>query len=447
MNKIERALQRTTDTKDLVIGPGVVAQTASMFQKLFPGQTAIIIADTNTWEVAGKAVLQSLEDARVPHEKPFIFDDPDLYAEWKFVEQLKAHLSNLAAIAIAVGSGGINDLTKYTSHVLGRKYMCVGTAASMYGYTAYGASITKDGNKQTFSCPAPYGFVMDPVIAAAAPKELAASGYADLIAKIPAGADWMLADAVGAEAIDPFGWDLVQDGLRESLSAPASVHAGDVEMTEKLSEGLLMSGFAMQAIHSSRPASGTEHQFSHCWDMENLAYPNGKHVSHGFKVGIGTLASTASLEFLLSKDIESIDIDKCVDAWKSWPEMEEEIRTVFAGKPGHLARGLEETKGKYVDKEGLRKQLEALKAAWPELKERIREQIIPLSEVYEDLKLVGAPYEPEMICVDRARMRKTFSFIPYMRSRFTNIDIVYRLGLMDELTEKLFGKGGIWEVK
>ena len=447
MNKIERALQRTTDTKDLVIGPGVVAQTAFMFKKLFPGQTAIIIADTNTWEVAGKAVLQSLENAHVPYEEPFIFDDPDLYAEWKFVEQLKAHLSSLDAIAIAVGSGVINDLTKYTSHVLGRKYMCVGTAASMDGYTAYGASITKDGNKQTFSCPAPYGFVMDPVIAAAAPKELAASGYADLIAKIPAGADWMLADAVGAEAIDPFGWDLVQDGLRESLSAPAAVHAGDVEMTEKLSEGLLMSGFAMQAIHSSRPASGTEHQFSHCWDMENLAYPNGKHVSHGFKVGIGTLASTASLEFLLSKDIENIDIDKCVDAWKSWPEMEEEIRTVFAGKPGHLARGLEETKGKYVDKEGLRKQLEALKAAWPELKERIREQIIPFSEVYEDLKLVGAPYEPEMICVDRARMRKTFSFIPYMRSRFTNIDIVYRLGLMDELTEKLFGKGGIWEVK
>ena len=447
MNKIERALQRTTDTKDLIIGPGVVSRTAGMFQKLFPGKTAIIIADTNTWEVAGKAVLQSREDAAVPHADSFIFDDPDLYAEWKFVEQLKSRLEPLDVIAIAVGSGVINDLTKYTSHILGRKYMCVGTAASMDGYTAYGASITKDGNKQTFSCPAPYGFVMDPVIAAAAPKELAASGYADLIAKIPAGADWMLADAVGAEAIDPFGWDLVQDGLRESLSAPAAVHAGDVELTEKLSEGLLMSGFAMQAIHSSRPASGTEHQFSHCWDMENLAYPNGKHVSHGFKVGIGTLASTASLEFLLEKDLENLDVEKCVAAWKSWDETEAEIRTIFAGKPGHLARGLEETKGKYVDKEGLRKQLEALKAKWPVLREQIRAQIIPFSEVYEDLKLVGAPYEPEMICVDRARMRRTFSYIPYMRSRFTNIDIVYRLGLMSELTDRLFGKGGIWEVK
>ena len=447
MNKIERALQRTTDTRDLVIGPGVVARTASMFQKLFPGKSAIIIADTNTWEVAGKAVLQSLESACVPHEESFVFDDPDLYAEWKFVEQLKARLEPSDAIAIAVGSGVINDLTKYTSHILGRKYMCVGTAASMDGYTAYGASITKDGNKQTFSCPAPFGFVMDPVIAAAAPKELAASGYADLIAKIPAGADWMLADVVGAEAIDPFGWDLVQDGLREALSAPSAVHEGDVEMTEKLSEGLLMSGFAMQAIHSSRPASGTEHQFSHYWDMENLAYPDGKHVSHGFKVGIGTLASTASLEFLLEKDIENLDVEKCVAAWKSWDEMETEIRTVFAGKPGHLARGLEETKGKYVDKEGLRKQLVALKTAWPELKEQIRAQIIPFSEVYENLKLVGAPYEPEMICVDRARMRRTFTHIPYMRSRFTNIDIIYRLGLMPELTERLFGKGGIWEVK
>ena len=447
MNKIERALQRTTDTKDLVIGPGVVSQTASMFQKLFPGATALIIADTNTWEVAGKAVLQSLESASVPHVQSFVFDDPNLYAEWKFVEQLKAYMEPLDVIAIAVGSGVINDLTKYTSHILGRKYMCVGTAASMDGYTAYGASITKDGNKQTFNCPAPYGFVMDPVIAADAPKELAASGYADLIAKIPAGADWMLADAVGAEAIDPFGWDLVQDGLRESLSAPAAVHAGDVEMTEKLSEGLLMSGFAMQAIHSSRPASGTEHQFSHYWDMENLAYPNGKHVSHGFKVGIGTLASTASLEFLLEKDLENLDVDKCVAAWKSWDETEAEIRTIFEGKPGHLARGLEETRGKYVDKEGLRKQLEALKAAWPELREKIRAQIIPFNEVYENLKLVGAPYEPEMICVDRERMRRTFSGIPFMRSRFTNIDIVYRLGLMPELVERLFGKGGIWEVK
>ena len=446
MNKIERALQRTTDTKDLFLGAGVVSRTGEMFAKLFPSQKAIIVADLNTWEVAGKAVFASLEAMGIEQEEPHIFTDEEFYAEWKHIESLKARLEKCDAVAIAVGSGVLNDLTKYTSHLLGRKYMCVGTAVSMDGYTAFGASITKDGNKQTFNCPAPYGFVMDPEIAAVAPKELAASGYADLIAKIPAAADWMLAEATGNEKVDAFAWDLVQNGLRESLSAPAAVHAGDIAMTEALAEGLLMSGFAMQAIQSSRPASGTEHQFSHCWDMEDLCF-EGKHVSHGFKVGIGTLASTASIEFLLEKDIENLDVEKCVENWKSWEDQVTEIREVFEGKPGHLARGLEETKNKYTDKEGLRKQLEALKIAWPTLKEKIRKQIIPFEEVRENLRLVGAPYEPEHIGVSRERFRKTFSYIPYMRSRFANIDIIYRCGYMAELTERLFGKGGIWEVK
>ena len=93
--------------------------------------------------------------------------------------------------------------------------MVVGTAASMDGYTAYGASITKDGNKQTFDCPAPLGMVLDSNIAAAAPAKLSASGYADLIAKIPAGADWMLADAVGL-----LYYKKIQGGLLKGGPAP-----------------------------------------------------------------------------------------------------------------------------------------------------------------------------------------------------------------------------------
>lgn len=444
MNKIEQALRHTTDTKRLVIGPGCVRSSAGMFQDLFPGKKAIIVADRNTWEVAGKDVLLSLQEAGVPHDEPFIFTDPDLYAEWTYVEQLKARLSETDAIPIAVGSGVINDLTKYVAFLLGRRYMTVGTAASMDGYTAYGSSITIDGNKQTVDCPAPYGFVMDPVIAAEAPKELAASGYGDLIAKIPAGADWMLAEAAGVEAIDPLSWGLVQDGLRESLADPVAVRGGDVSYTEKLSEGLLMSGFAMQAYRSSRPASGMEHQFSHCWDMENLCY-QGKHVSHGFKVSIGTLASTASLEFLLEKGLEGLDVDACVASWKSWEETEDDIRRIFEGKPGHLSRALKETKDKYVDRDGLRKQLEALKAAWPVLSRKVREQIIPFGTLKENLRLVGAPFEPEMIGVSRERLRTTLRYIPYMRSRFTNIDVVFRCGMLPALDRKLFGKGGIWE--
>ncbi|MDD6365164.1 MAG: sn-glycerol-1-phosphate dehydrogenase [Bacteroidales bacterium] len=446
MDKITRALERTTDTRYCILGAGVVSRSGEVFARTFPGKKAVIVADTRTWKVAGEKVEQSLNEEGIEQESPYIFDDPDFYAEWKYVERLDSYLRNRDLICIAVGSGVINDLVKYVSGSLGRQYMCVGTAASMDGYTAYGASITKDGNKQTFSCPAPEAIVMDSAIAAEAPKELAASGYADLMAKIPAAADWMLADCVGSEKIDPFSWSLVQEGLKESISSPESIRTGDVAATEALCEGLLMSGFAMQALQSSRPASGTEHQFSHFWDMEALSYPDGRHVSHGFKVGIGTLVSTAALEFLLDKGVDA-DIDALVAKWPLWEEMEKQIRILCAGRPGHLSRCLEESKNKYVSPEELRTQLETLQAAWPELSCRIREQILPFSTVYSNLKAVGAPYEPEMIYVSRAHLMQTLSVIPYMRNRFASIDVLHRLGYMDEFRESLFGKGARWEVK
>ncbi len=444
-NKVEKALRHTTDTKALELGVGKISACADMFNTLFPGKKAVVIADANTWRVAGGEVCRVLADAGVQQDEPHVITDPALYAEWRFIDELDALLSQTDAIPVAVGSGVINDITKLSSYHNGRRYMIVGTAASMDGYTAYGASITKDGNKNTFECPAPLGMILDPSIAAAAPEALSASGYADLIAKIPAGADWMLADTVGSEAMDELSFDLVQNGLRDALSDPAGVRSGDVGKVCQLSEGLIMSGFAMQALQSSRPASGAEHQFSHLWDMEHLKY-EGKSVSHGFKVGIGTLASTAFLEFLLEADVENLDVDKCAAAWKSWDETEKDIRAVFNNEPEFVARGLVETKGKYVDAEGLRAQLEALKAAWPELKERIRAQIIPFGEVRSSLMAVGAPYEPEQIGVSREHFLVSFRKIPYMRSRYSVIDVAFRCGWMEQWLDRLFGKGGIWEI-
>ena len=446
MNEIETALQRARDTKALEFGEGAMERLPKMLEALFPGKKVVIVADDNTYNAAGRKVCGILDAAGTQMEDSFIFKDPELYAEWSYLQQLEAYLKERDAVPVAVGSGVINDLTKLASHHLGRRYVIVGTAASMDGYTAYGASITYEGNKQTFDCPAPLGVVFDPAVAAKAPAGMSASGYADLLAKVPAGADWIISDAVGSEAIDDFAFNLVQKNLRKALSDPAAVADGDVEATGMLADGLIMSGFAMQAISSSRPASGTDHQFSHFWDMEGLCH-NGRHVSHGFKVGIGTMVSTACLEFLISKDLTRLDIDACVAAWPTWEAQEAYIRKIFEGKPGHLARGLAESRAKYCGPEGIRCQLNAIVAVWPELRERIREQIIPFDDVKEMLRLVGAPSRPEEIGVSKARLRDTFKCIPFMRNRYTGIDLIYRAGLLDEVTEHIFGRGGRFEVE
>ena len=93
MNKVESALQRTTDTKALVIGVGTLPRTAEMFNELFPGCRAVVVADTNTWRVAGGEVHRILADAGIGQDEPHVFADPKLYAEWSFVEELDGVLA------------------------------------------------------------------------------------------------------------------------------------------------------------------------------------------------------------------------------------------------------------------------------------------------------------------------------------------------------------------
>ncbi len=296
------ALAAARDTRCLEIGAGVNTSTPRVFRQQFGARPAVIVADVNTYGAAGQTVAEAFRAAGYPMLDPFVFRAPDLYAEHRFALELESALRSHKAIPVAVGSGTVNDLTKLASHRTERPYMCVGTAASMDGYTAFGASITYEGSKQTFQCPAPTAVVADLDVVCAAPGEMNSWGYADLIAKVPAGADWIVADALGAEPMNEQAWAIVQGRLRELVADPAGVRGRKPAAIGRLVEGLMLSGFAMQSAQASRPASGAEHQFSHLWDMQHHTH-NGHAPSHGFKVGIATLATTALYERLLAKDL------------------------------------------------------------------------------------------------------------------------------------------------
>ena len=349
MSLIDEALKQTTDTKACVIRAGATEDAAKMFKELFPeARKALVVEDPRTRQVAGARVEELLVAAGVECDRHVLCPGGEwFHAEYKWIDEVREVIRASGGVPVAVGSGTINDIVKRSSEEAGVRYMVVGTAASMDGYTSYGAAITKDGMKQTLACKAPLGCIVDSKVAAEAPKEMVASGYADLIAKIPAGADWILADAIGSEAIHPAAWNFVQGPLRESLSNPVGAASGDIAETEKLCSGLVMSAFAMQVMGSSRPASGTEHQVSHYWDMEDLCY-NGLPVSHGFKVGIGTLISTKTIEFLLRQDLANLDVEATVAKW--WPDFDTVAATfpkVFGNRPAHIQRAMMEYPKKF----------------------------------------------------------------------------------------------------
>ena len=62
---IAQALENATDTEAIVTGRGVVDQTGQVFRDTFGQATAIIVADENTYAVAGEQVKASLTAAGI----------------------------------------------------------------------------------------------------------------------------------------------------------------------------------------------------------------------------------------------------------------------------------------------------------------------------------------------------------------------------------------------
>ncbi len=442
--RIAEALKVATDTKVFEMGRGVLAKAPSVFKRLFPERSAVIVADCHTWKAAGEQLHALMLDAG-QQCGVFMFPDCDFHADWAHVEMVDALLDKTGAVAVSVGSGTINDLCKLSAHHHRQSYLSVPTAASVDGYSSFGASITYKGLKQTFECPAPRAIVADLDIIARAPRNMTAAGYADLAAKIPCGAEWMIADLFGTEPIHPEAWHMLQDVLDAMLSRPEEVASGNPEAIGALFEGLTLSGFAMQAARSSRPASCTDHLFSHYLDMTEHRY-KGRLQSHGFQVAIGTLTMCAFFDEFLKMDLSELDVEKCVAEWPTLESERKRAAWIFRDFV-NPELGVTEMTKKYHQPSEIRDQLTKVRDQWTELKEKYRRQVYPFVKMQRLFGIVGAPTDPSDIGVTRKQLRDMVPFTQLMRYRINLLDLARRAGIYDTLVQRVFGKGGAWEIK
>jgi glycerol-1-phosphate dehydrogenase [NAD(P)+] len=437
-DRIDAALWNGAMTRQIIVGANAVASASDFFRQLFGDQEAVVVTDAHIFDVVGRRVHDQLVRSSHPTCEPFVFEADGLYAEYSYVARLREHLAQHGAIAVAVGAGTINDLVKLASSELGRPYMAVATAASMDGYASFGASITCDGYKQTLPCPAPQGVLVDLDVIAAAPPRLNAAGYADLLAKVSAGADWILADAVRADPIDANAWSLVQDNLRTWLSDPAGVRSSDQKALAGLIEGLIMTGLGMQRTGTTRPASGAEHQLSHLWDMQHHTF-QGEAPLHGEKVGIGTAATASVYERLLQIEPDAIEADpqRIRERWPPWDEIQAATRRDFAD-PRIAEQVVAQQRAKHLAADELSARLEQLKLSWNKLRGRLREQLLPPSEIRQMLAEAGAPVQPEQIGISQERLQDSLRLAQKIRNRYTVLDLVFEVGWWNECVDTLF---------
>jgi glycerol-1-phosphate dehydrogenase [NAD(P)+] len=425
---VERALAAASETRHLTLDAGALQLVAAAYRAAFGDRGAVVVADPTTWGVAGQRTEQLLRRGGVPTQPPIVLGQP-LHADFDRVLELQAALAASDARPVVVGSGTLNDVTKLAAHRLGRPYMVVATAPSMDGYAAFGASITRDGFKQTMACPAPVAIVADLAILAEAPTPLVASGYGDLLGKVTAGADWIVADALRVEPIDTDAWALVQGPLRAALSNPGRLRRRNLIAAEAFFLGLVISGLAMQATQSSRPASGAEHLISHLWEMQGLTH-QGVSPSHGAKVGVGTVLVTMLYEHLLLHDLAKVDVEARVAALPSAEAVEQTVRATVP--PGEVAdRAVAESLAKHPTPEELRARLTLLRERWPATRERLRAQLLPSAELRQMLGEVWAATAPGDLGVTPARLRTDLLAARQIRRRYTVLDLAAEVGLLE----------------
>jgi len=282
-----------------------------------------------------------------------------------------------------------------------------------------GAAMSVDGMKKTMPCPAPYALVADLDVLEHAPSDMLASGYADLLTKVPAGADWIIADQLGIEAIAPDIWALVQKDLHRWVSDQKNLH--DIFM------GLAATGYSMQMYRDSRPASGAEHMMSHVWEMEGLNW-NGEEISHGFKVGIGTLASVQLMEFVIRTDLEQAK--KQAHPTPSREQREKEIANLLSrGCYGDGIPGV--AMSKFLTGAEAEARRELIRRNWNPIRMRIREQLLPLSVFIRLLSGAHAPTEYTQIGLDRTQYLHAIRTAQLIRKRYTILDLLYESGLLE----------------
>lgn len=429
-------LAAASDTKALLVREGALESLSELIKLHFPDSEVFLVADGNTMEAAGDRALAAVRDAGLTIAGNYCFPaSPRLHADYGHVATLASAFRDKGAerlLPVAVGAGTLNDLVKRAAHEIDRPYLCLPTAASVDGYTSYGAALLSDGYKRTLECAAPRVVVADSAVLSRAPAYLSSSGFGDLASKIVAGTDWIIAEvagragAPGTEPIDAFAWDMTQTGLRSALERSESAAKGDAEAVGTLFEALALTGFSMQYLKSSRPVSGCEHLFSHVWEMSDLSV-GGLPVTHGHKVAVGTLCATALTETVFSRREPPAAVSRSSSLRAA---RDAEARSAFAGLPA-VEAVVETVLAKLLDDAAAANLVAALADNWSDLRSRVLDRLMPYDELLAMLERAGCPTKPEEIGLTRKEAIATARKAQMIRNRYTALDLAWDMGILD----------------
>jgi glycerol-1-phosphate dehydrogenase [NAD(P)+] len=427
------------DMRGVSIRPGALEDVVECSRQVGGRLQVVVVADRITAGIAGERVEKLLSRDGHSIRMCLLPDGAGgrPHADDHTLLVVEAALEG-ADLAVAVGSGTVNDLTKLASYNRKIPYLVVATAPSMNGYTSAISAVMIKGVKRTLDCHQPLWAIADLDILQAAPLDLIAAGLGDLESKPTSTADYRLGGRVRGAYYCPAPEGVVLDAEARVAEASAGLKQRDPEALARLTEALMLSGISMKLAGSSSPASGGEHLISHYWDMTALE-ENRVEGWHGAQTGVATIVTAALYDFLKKMDPQDIDIDALVAAHRPFSELQESIRA----RHGRLAEEvLEEFSKKHPTADQLRERLAMIKDGWEELWADVGTTLRPPERVRNILSAAGAPVDMGGLGLGSGHLRRAFSAAREIRNRYTVLDLAADLGVLESRSGSVLQASG-----
>lgn len=282
------------DIQAIRVGSGVIQELPGILRDL--GASYIfLVADNYTYEAAGRQVEQLLDQAGLSYHKRVFQTETPLVPNEYALGSVLAAMTSQDDMLLAVGSGTLNDVTKYVSARTGIPYVIAATAPSMDGYASTVAPTILDGFKTTLPAVYPAAIVADVDILKDAPMPMLTAGFGDIIGKFTSLADWRLSHQLNGEYYCPEVAGVIEAAVETCAANAQALAQREPQAIQAVTEALILSGLAMGMVGVSRPASGAEHQMAHYWEMDALRRGE-EHPLHGNAVGVGTVLAASLYE-------------------------------------------------------------------------------------------------------------------------------------------------------
>lgn len=430
-----------TDINRIVIGADPGGTLTSLVRELATGPAKVLfVADENTWRAAGNTIHQQLCQADIACRQIVFPADPPLVPDEKAVFAVVNALEPDVCLLVAIGSGTLNDLTRFVSHRVNRPYVIVATAPSMDGYASSVAALIINNMKQTVNAWGAAAILAEPAVLAACPPVMIAAGLGDIIGKYSAVCDWRLGGLIEDEYTCDTVATLVLDTVGQCRRQAPLAALRDENAVTGIFAALIMTGITMSYVGNSRPASGSEHHLSHFWEMafQREGIPP---VLHGSKVGLATIMTCALYRNLLDLQPDFTRARALTGTFDqaAW---EANMKKVYVDGADVIIQ-LEQTARRH-DPQNVRHRLARIESAWDQIC-TLAGQMPDPADIRDVLRTVGGATRPAELGISRELVAASLRHAMEMRDRYTVLRLYADLGLADlavSLVEKLFDSPG-----